>query len=240
MTLLVPAVKERIDKGERENAAEERRLAGLARDDQATLLQLHQEELKIRAAERKAKRKRDLGKWLLGGSSQITESNHRHQERNLKIRSPETCTWLKGNNVFEEWLNGSTSVVCVNAAPGVGKSVLAAYAIELVQHNKGKPRATCFQYYTFDDKFSEVQVLRSLAEQLANSVWESVGDIPEDIHSLSLGSTSSSRAEDIKSMIRMLYMSFLCDTPETTPASRYFDATNSDGTIMVVLRLGQL
>jgi DNA-directed RNA polymerase specialized sigma24 family protein len=51
---LVPVVQERIQRGERENAAEERRLAGIARDQQTAFIEQQLEELKLRAIARKS------------------------------------------------------------------------------------------------------------------------------------------------------------------------------------------
>ena len=50
---LVPVVQERLRLGEVENAAEERRKAGIAREEQSAFMQAHLEELKRRAIERK-------------------------------------------------------------------------------------------------------------------------------------------------------------------------------------------
>ncbi len=52
---LVPMVQERLQRGERENQAEERRLAGLARDEQSAFFEQHLEELRLRNIERKSR-----------------------------------------------------------------------------------------------------------------------------------------------------------------------------------------
>jgi DNA-directed RNA polymerase specialized sigma24 family protein len=51
---LVPIVQERVQKGEREDAAEERRLAGIARDQQSAFIEQQLEEMKLRAIARKS------------------------------------------------------------------------------------------------------------------------------------------------------------------------------------------
>jgi hypothetical protein len=160
----------------------------------------------MRTTERKIQRKRDLSDWLLRETSRVNESNYRHQEQNIRARSPGTCAWLENNATFTEWINGtsSSSVLWIKAAPGVGKSVLCAYAIEMVQGIKADSCTTCFHYYTFDEEFSELQVLRSLAEQLANALWSQVEDINDEIHAITLKSTASTRAEDVKIVIRKI------------------------------------
>lgn len=51
---LVPIVQERVQKGEREDAAEERRLAGIAREQQTAFFEQQLEEMKLRAIARKS------------------------------------------------------------------------------------------------------------------------------------------------------------------------------------------
>jgi hypothetical protein len=204
ITLLVPVVQERSARGEREDAAEERRLAGMARDEAKLLYEMHAEELKKRNEERKRARKTDLGRWLLGGASQVNESNHRHQEQNTRCRNTNTCAWILNEELFINWLNptASSPVLWVKAAPGVGKSILTAYAIEETQTSSQDTVATCFQYYSFDEEFSALQVLRALTEQLSNQLWEQTGDIPEDIHALTQKTTTSSKTADVENALR--------------------------------------
>jgi hypothetical protein len=206
IALLAPAVQERILKGEREDAAEERRLAGVAREEQTALFQLTATELKIRNEERKRARKQEVGKWLLSGASQINESNHRHQEHNSALRSSGTCAWLMKCDKFLDWLDASneSSTLRVKAAPGSGKSVLTAYAIEQARNKVSSTAAVCHQYYTFDEEFTSLQVLRSLTEQLTNRLWEQTENMPEEIHDITLKSTTSSNGEDVRTVLRML------------------------------------
>jgi hypothetical protein len=206
ITLLVPTVQERLARGERENAAEERRLAGLARDEQRSFFELQAEELKIRNAERKHARKKDLGNWLLGGALQVNESNHSRQERNAGLRDSNTCGWLSNEKSFIEWVDptGPSPVLWVKAGPGVGKSVLTGYAIEEARRASKDASAVCFHYYSFDEEFTTLQVFRALAEQLANRLWELTEDIPEEIHAITQRTTTSSSSEDLRSVLTQL------------------------------------
>lgn len=206
MSLLVPAVQERLQRGERENAAEERRLAGLAREEQIALFQFHAEELKRRNEERKGQREWDVRKWLLGGASFLNESNFRHHGQNTGSRSPGTCEWLFEDDAMKAWLHRDhpASQLWVKACPGVGKSVLSAYAIEKVAQISPDNSAIIYQYYTVDEEFSAIQVYRCLAEQLADRLWTIIGDMPEDIHAYTQRSATSGKAEDVKAVIGML------------------------------------
>ncbi|PQE08404.1 Zinc finger protein [Rutstroemia sp. NJR-2017a BBW] len=78
----------------------------------------------------------------------------------------------------------------VKASPGVGKSVLSAYAIQKLSETN--PSASpVYQYYSFDEVFSSLQVYRSIAEQLANRLWTHLEDMPEDIHSFTQHTTTA-------------------------------------------------
>lgn len=206
INLLVPAVQERLARGEREDAAEERRLAGISRDEQKLLFEMQAEELKLRNLERKRARKKDLDEWLMGGAAEVNESNHRHQETNVQSRNPDTCIWLLNEQLFYDWLSPTSTspVLWVKAAPGVGKSVLTAFAVEEAHRTSPDTSATCFQYYTFDEEFSSLQVYRALAEQLGNRLWEHNEDIPEEIHAITQKTATSSKSEDLKAVIRLL------------------------------------
>ncbi|KAL2857204.1 hypothetical protein BJY01DRAFT_262670 [Aspergillus pseudoustus] len=206
MSRLIPIVKERIDRNERENAAEERRLAGIAREDQKLLFQLYEEDLKKRNEERKQQRQKDVRDWLRAGDSLLNESNFRHQDYKNRARSPGTCEWLLNNGKWKNWVDNkrTPSQLSIRAAPGVGKSVLAAYAVESLSKLGPHGSAVIYQYFTFDDEFPALLVYRCLAEQLANQLGKHTGDMPEDIHCFTQLGATSARSEDVKMVIRML------------------------------------
>ncbi|KAM3069555.1 hypothetical protein ACMFMG_005658 [Clarireedia jacksonii] len=201
---LVPVVQERLQRGERENAAEERRLAGIARDQQTAFIEKQLEELKLRAIARKSERQKDVRNWLRGHTT-LNESNFRHQEQNLKRRSPDTCSWLSSNQLFKDWTDPDTGsrMLWVKAAPGVGKSVLCAYAIQKLSETNPSS-SPVYQYYSFDEVFSSLQVYRSIAEQLANRLWTHLEDMPEDIHSFTQHTTTAGMTQDVKTLIKMM------------------------------------
>ncbi|KAL3486886.1 hypothetical protein BJX62DRAFT_246493 [Aspergillus germanicus] len=206
MSRLIPIVKERVDRNERENAAEERRLAGIAREDQRLLFQMYEEDLRKRNEERKQQRQKDVRDWLRCGDSLLNESNFRHQDYKHRARSPGTCEWLLEDEMWKNWVDvkKSASQLSIRAAPGVGKSVLAAYAVESLPKLSPDGSAVIFQYFTFDDEFPALLVYRCLAEQLANRLGKNTGDMPEDIHCFTQLGATSARSEDVKMVIRML------------------------------------
>ncbi|KAJ0413954.1 hypothetical protein BJY00DRAFT_319313 [Aspergillus carlsbadensis] len=206
MSRLIPIVKERVDRNERENAAEERRLAGIAREDQKVLFQMYEEDLRKRNEERKQQRQRDVRDWLRFGDALLNESNYRHQDYKRRARSPGTCEWLLDSEMWKNWvdLKNLASQLSIRAAPGVGKSVLAAYAVESLPKLSPDGSAVIFQYFTFDDEFPALLVYRCLAEQLANRLGKLTGDMPEDIHCFTQLGATSARGEDVKTVIRML------------------------------------
>ncbi len=134
----------------------------------------------------------------------MNESNDRHHDQCVRQRSPHTCSWLLSHGLFKDWLNPSskTSRIWLQAARGVGKSVLCAYAIE--QTLKLSSLCSIRQYYTFDEEFSALQVYRSLAEQLADQIWTQLNDMPPEVHEFTQRSATSSKSEDVKMIIRLL------------------------------------
>lgn len=148
-------------------------------------------------------RQKDVRDWLRGHSTP-NESNFRRQEQYLKRRSPDTCSWLFSHGTFENWRdpNPKCSVLWLKAPPGVGKSVLCAYAIQ--QTSQANSSVCClYQYYSFDETFSSLQVYCSIAEQLANRLWTHLEDMPEEIHAFTQRTTTASMIEDVKTFIRM-------------------------------------
>ena len=156
-------------------------------------------------------RLKTVRKWLHAPSLPLIESNYRQQEQNLLRLHPGTCTWLKNDKVFQEWLNPdtSTSKIWLRALPGAGKSVLCASTIQDVERRF--PASCClfqyfsFEYFSFDEEtVSEIQIYRCLAEQLVNRLWAQLEDIPEDVHVFTQRTTTSVKTEDVRTIIQML------------------------------------
>jgi hypothetical protein len=149
-------------------------------------------------------RKKDVRNWLQGHST-LNESNFRRQEQYLKRRSPDTCSWLLSHQTFEDWINPDTNcpVLWVKAAPGVGKSVLCSYAIQKASEVNSFV-CSMYQYYSFDEVFSSLQVYRSIAEQLVNRLWTHLEDMPEDVHAFTQRTSTASMTEDVKTLICMI------------------------------------
>ncbi|KAL3473025.1 hypothetical protein BJX99DRAFT_202881 [Aspergillus californicus] len=206
MNRLIPVVQERLDRGERENAAEERRLAGIARDEQKLLFQMCAEDLKKRNEERKQRRQKEVQDWLRDRDPLLNESNFRHQDNKYRARSPGTCDWLVDHDTMKGWIDGSNpaSQLSIQASPGAGKSVLAAYAIEKLAHMSPDGSAVIYQYFTFDDEFPTLLVYRCLAEQLANRLGKHTADMPEDIHTFTQQGATVAKGEDVKTVFKML------------------------------------
>ncbi|PYI00733.1 hypothetical protein BO78DRAFT_434188 [Aspergillus sclerotiicarbonarius CBS 121057] len=206
MTRLVPAVQERMDRGERENAAEERRVAGIAREEQAAFFQMMAEEMEKRKEERKIQRQEDVRTWLRDGSLPLNGSNFRHRDNKLAQRSPDTCDWLFEHATLKEWAdsNSLTSQLWVKASPGAGKSVLTAYAVEKMKAISSDKAAVIYHYFTFDEEFPALLVYRCLAEQLVNRLGKQIGDMPKEIHRFTQEGATTANVEDVKQVIKML------------------------------------
>lgn len=69
------------------------------------------------------------------------------------MRTPGTCEWFAGHQLFRDWLEGSDSrPLWVSADPGCGKSVLARYLVDDVLPST-ETRTTC--YFFFKDDFED-------------------------------------------------------------------------------------
>ncbi|GLA28115.1 hypothetical protein AnigIFM63326_005683 [Aspergillus niger] len=206
MSRLIPAVQERLDRGERENAAEERRLAGIAREEQAALFQMYAEEMEKRKEERRLQRQEDVRKWLRDGTMPLNGSNFRHRDSKLAQRNPGTCDWVFEHATLKNWMekDSPASQVWVKASPGAGKSVLTAYAVEKLEATSAENAAVIYHYFTFDEEFPALMVYRCLAEQLVNRLGKQTGDMPKDIHKFTQEGATTANAEDVKQVIRML------------------------------------
>ncbi|PWY68963.1 hypothetical protein BO94DRAFT_299499 [Aspergillus sclerotioniger CBS 115572] len=207
MSQLVPAVQERVERGERENAAEERRLAGIAREEQAVFFQMMAEEMEKRKEERKIQRQEDVRTWLRDGTLPLNGSNFRHRDNKLAQRSPHTCEWLFEHATLKEWMDSSNpaSQLWVKASPGAGKSVLTAYAAEKMKATSSDNAAVIYHYFTFDEEFPALLVYRCLAEQLVNRLGKQTGDMPKEIHRFTQEGATTANVEDVKQVIKMLF-----------------------------------
>ncbi|KAL8636479.1 MAG: hypothetical protein Q9228_006129, partial [Teloschistes exilis] len=196
---LVPIVQERIVRGERENAAEERRLAGVARAELSTFIREQREDKVQRDLDRKGARQKEIREWLRARN----EANIRYQSRNLACREPGTSEWLGSNENFQKWLDGTNSfpVVWLSAAPGMGKSVLCAHTVEQIRLMK-PGSAVAVHYYRFDEQYTALETYRVIAEQLFDQWWDKTQDVPDSLHARTLSSASD--PTKIKSFIESL------------------------------------
>jgi hypothetical protein len=110
----------------------------------------------------------NLKRWISGGRfSRINPEPD--LERHLSSRHIGTAQWIFDDPVFCKWdSSGENASLWVNAAPGSGKSVLAASIIErLVQSKKKGHGKVIYFFCRFDepDKCKAISALKSLAIQ---------------------------------------------------------------------------
>ncbi|KAL8686929.1 MAG: hypothetical protein Q9218_006759, partial [Villophora microphyllina] len=196
---LVPIVQERIVRGERENAADERRLAGIARAELSAFIQEQRQDKVQRESDRKGVRQREVREWLRARN----EANIRYQNRNLACRQPGTSEWLGANETFRQWLDSTSMhpVIWLSAAPGMGKSVLCARTVEEIKAMK-PASAVAIHYYRFDQQYTAIETYRNLAEQLFDQLWDKTQDVPDDLHAQT--QSSASDPSKIKGFIELL------------------------------------
>ncbi|PSN71685.1 hypothetical protein BS50DRAFT_234023 [Corynespora cassiicola Philippines] len=93
---------------------------------------------------------------------------------NTKLRYPTTGSWLSGDPVFQNWLNGNASCLWLSGIPGAGKTVLSTLVIEDCIKRSGAGRAVAYFYCDYKDKNSQdpVKLLGTLASQIARQAPE--------------------------------------------------------------------
>ena len=200
---LVPVVRERLEKGERDDAAEERRLAGISRAEISTFIQEQRVDKFQRDLDRKRTRQKEVREWLRG----CNESNIRQQARNVGSRQAGTSEWLLKDSRFLDWADKSSPkpTVWLYGAPGMGKSVTCASAVEQLK-GMDPSCAVAFHYYRFDEECTALTTYRNLAEQLFDQLWHQVDDVPDNVHAQI--QSSNQDPDKIKQFIELLATMF--------------------------------
>ncbi|KAF7552936.1 hypothetical protein G7Z17_g3962 [Cylindrodendrum hubeiense] len=86
-------------------------------------------------------------------------------------RVGQTCQWILKREEFSAWAaNTSSQFLCLIGSPGIGKTMMATFLIEVIQKKVEKSPDKAFAYFLFDDKSQErrapTAMLRSLIWQL--------------------------------------------------------------------------
>jgi NACHT domain len=109
-----------------------------------------------------------IKKWISGG--RFSKINPQPDfERHISSRHTGTAEWIFDDPIFQKWhSSGECSSLWLNAAPGSGKSVLAASIIEqLAQAGKKDYNNVIYFFCRFDepDKCKAISAMKSLAFQ---------------------------------------------------------------------------
>jgi hypothetical protein len=110
----------------------------------------------------------EVKRWISGGRFSRIDPEP-DLERHLSSRHIGTAEWIFDDPIFSKWdLLGESASLWVSAAPGSGKSVLAASIIEKLVHSKKKDYNKVIYFFCrFDepDKCKAISALKSLAIQ---------------------------------------------------------------------------
>jgi hypothetical protein len=105
-------------------------------------------------------------------------------ERHLSSRHSGTAEWIFSDTIYSNWrLSGETASVWLNAAPGSGKSVLAASIVNNLHHSETTVENNVIYFFCrFDEpeKCKAISALRSLAIQALKLVKY----IPDELYAL--------------------------------------------------------
>lgn len=192
---IVPIIEARKARGEREDAEVERLAAGLER------LESKQERHEA-STWRKLSHGDRIKSWL--GGHALSESNITRHQNNIGVcQSADTCDWLLGNPVFEEWVDGSSNqpILWIHAGPGSGKSTLCSRMVQFVGNLSPKP-AVAFHFYDFDDsQGSALMTARILGGQLFEQYWLLNPDVPESLYA-----HTQKSAADLKNVLDFIQL----------------------------------
>lgn len=142
---------------------------------------------------------RDIRQWL-HGTSTLNESRQRKGE---SVLAPGSCTWLLKHPKFERWFDKQSSkrTLWLNASPGMGKSVLCAFAVQYTK--KALPFAgVAYHYYSFDERVTSLTTYRNIAGLLFDQVSSQADEVSDHIHAIVKNRSDS--LEIIKELIKLL------------------------------------
>jgi NACHT domain len=153
-----------------------------------------------------------LRHWLnIGNASQcsIEEANYRRHERN---RSEQNCTpgtseWIFKVAEFEKWASNATTksdpILWLSGVPGAGKSVLCSRIIEHIRQTEPSSTAVAYHFFRFDQQQSStIEVLRVIAIQLLETLWNSVAELPDSV--MAITQKSPNNFKNVVEMIKAI------------------------------------
>lgn len=133
----------------------------------------------------------------------LEETNSKRHESNLQQIHPETCGWLREDNTYSLWAScdlQDQALLCLNAPPGYGKSMLTSFAID---HLAQADKTVAFYFCQFSEQCDrEVDLLRLFAKQLFDVYFKRKLPVDEDLGHQVLSGCKSSR--DLQAIIRHL------------------------------------
>ncbi|CEJ55150.1 hypothetical protein PMG11_01425 [Penicillium brasilianum] len=122
-------------------------------------------------------------------------------------RTAGTCEWIKDNETYKSWLEGSPQCLWISGKPGKGKTMLSNFLIEeLETHTQGMKDTVLFYFCSHQDekRNSAVAVLRGLAYQLVRERRELSKDVLSWFESPERTQTTLSSAEALWIIFRTL------------------------------------
>ncbi|KAI3326935.1 hypothetical protein HD806DRAFT_378066 [Xylariaceae sp. AK1471] len=209
---LLPIVQERLRQGERKDAANERRVAGITLDN---LLDNSRKE-------REARRRYEVRQWIQGSHS-LNDSNDRHQHKHENVLLQGTGEWIHTDERWLRWLDltSSNNILWLNGDPGVGKSVICAYAARSIRENDSSC-AVASQYFSFDEVETLSIIYRNIAEQLFHQLYPSIEEISEHVYEI-----TQSPGNEATTSLKRLIKTFTTELTATYVFLDGFDEVHS-------------
>ncbi|KAF8526673.1 hypothetical protein BU17DRAFT_40385 [Hysterangium stoloniferum] len=141
--------------------------------------------------------------WL--NSQKAYQTNQTRYRANKARRHRGTCEWLKSDEKYKAWYNGSfnPSVIWLRGHPGCGKSTLCSNMIRSIE-TFDSSAAVAFYFYQFDQIHSTLETLCVIAGQLFEKL-SNASRVVSDINTKIQGTSSS--VENVQNLIKILITS---------------------------------
>ena len=67
-------------------------------------------------------------------------------------RVDETCTWIKGHEVYKSWLSSDAQLLWLSGSPGKGKTMISIYAAEELERSVEYSQNTVLLQYCCNNR----------------------------------------------------------------------------------------
>ncbi|EQB58542.1 hypothetical protein CGLO_01212 [Colletotrichum gloeosporioides Cg-14] len=192
----LPIIQEQFSRRDKADASKERAQA------QVTLSRI----LQTMSESREEAKRKQVYTWIAGAhGSVLSDSNASRHKRRLGRQLDGTGQWLLEDYHFRHWLepDSGSNVLWLRGGAGVGKSIICSHAINELERLRPKA-AIASHFFSFDEEETPMDIYRSLAVQLYESLYGDTGEVSERLWSLLRGDVA--KQVDLQRAIKALLL----------------------------------